>query len=164
MSLATPHPLWTSAGSSSYQVTMATIQARMISRRYRTEQLISKWSPHNDGTCKAPSCRGSGHPENLQHILAECGALAQTRSSLHSFTTKYCQNVPQLKPILNMYCNTSHPLFTQFILDCSVLPEPIRLAQELGQEVICHLFRITHTWCYCLHKARLKLLGRWHKF
>ena len=36
MSLANPHPIWTSAGSSPYEIRKATVQARMLSGRYRT--------------------------------------------------------------------------------------------------------------------------------
>ena len=36
MSLSQPHPIWTSAGSSPYEVRKATVQARMLSGRYRT--------------------------------------------------------------------------------------------------------------------------------
>ena len=36
MSLTTPHPMWTTAGSCSYQISISSIQAIMISGRYRT--------------------------------------------------------------------------------------------------------------------------------
>ena len=164
MSLSSPHLLWSTAGSSPYQVSMATVQAIMISGRYRTELLVSNWAPDNNGSCQAPSCIGAGHLEDLQHILAGCGSLAKTRETLQSFTRNYCQHLPTLQPIIQTYCSTSSPLFCQFLLDCSVLPEPIQAAQIFGPEVMFHLFRVTRTWCYCLHKARLQQLGRWHKF
>ena len=70
MNLTSPHPLWTTAGSSPYQVTMATIQAVMLSRRYRTQQLLRHWSSSSDGSCQAPGCTGTQQPEDLHHILA----------------------------------------------------------------------------------------------
>ena len=44
MSLASPHPLWTSTGSSPYEVAKAIQQARFLSGRYRTESLCKHWS------------------------------------------------------------------------------------------------------------------------
>ena len=43
MSLASPHPLWLTAGSP-FEVSKAVIIARMLSGRYRTDKLMSKWS------------------------------------------------------------------------------------------------------------------------
>ena len=41
MSLSTPHPIWTSAGSSPYEIQKATVQARKLSRRYcHSTQLV----------------------------------------------------------------------------------------------------------------------------
>ena len=39
MSLVSPHPIFLSAGSSSYEVTKAGVQALFLSGRYRTEKL-----------------------------------------------------------------------------------------------------------------------------
>ena len=38
-SIAISHPVWTTAGSSAFEVNKATILARMISGRYRTDSL-----------------------------------------------------------------------------------------------------------------------------
>jgi hypothetical protein len=43
MSLTKPHPIWTTAGSSPAKVAMASVQAKMISGRFRTELLCSHW-------------------------------------------------------------------------------------------------------------------------
>ena len=164
MSLTCPHPVWTTAGSNPYQVVMSTIQASMMTGRYRTEALRSHWSPGNSGYCQAPSCRELYCHEDLQHILAVCGSLEPTRIRLADFTTKYCQNYPEIQLITQEYCNPTHANFCQFLVDCSALPTIILAQQRLGPSVHHHLFRITRTWCYCLHKARLQILGRWIKF
>ena len=44
MSLSVPHPIWTSAISSNYEVRKATVQARMLGGRYRTCWLRMHWS------------------------------------------------------------------------------------------------------------------------
>ena len=164
MSLTSPHAIWTTAGSSPYQVSMATIQALMISGRYRTEALCSHWIQDNDGSCQTSTCRGTSQPEDLRHILAKCPSLDQVRKNLLNFSRNYCRNLLPLLPIVQTYCNPAHPSFCQFLVDCSVLPEPIRAVQVHGPDVMFHLFRVTRTWCYCLHRARLRLLGRWNKY
>ena len=99
MSLTSPHPIWTSAGSSPYHVTMSTVQADMISGRYRTELLCKHWSSNKNGFCQLPSCQGLQIPEDLDHILAGCGSLQPTRLNLLDFTYKYCQGLPELHHI-----------------------------------------------------------------
>ena len=51
MSLTKVHPIWFTAGSSPSKVAMATIQARMVSGRYRTEYLCRHWSNNIHGYC-----------------------------------------------------------------------------------------------------------------
>ena len=164
MSLTKPHPIWTTAGPSSYQVTMSTVQARMVSGRYRTELLCSHWSTNKMGFCQAPSCKHLQIPETLEHILARCGSLDPTRKKLLNFTQKLSESMPALKHITNILWTPSHPAFCQLLVDCSVMHSVISANQQLGPSVHQHLFRISRTWCYCLHKARLQLLGRWKHF
>ena len=141
---------------------MATIQARMISGRFRTAALCSHWSSNSNGNCQlSDSC--SNTSEDILHILAHCVALQPTRQKLYSYTSNYCMNVsPVTKNIVEQFCTQSSQTFCQFLLDCSVLPVVIRAVQEEGNEVLCRLFTLTRTWVYTLHKERLKKLGRWN--
>ena len=163
LSLVRPHPIWLTAGSSPYQVNMATIQAKMLSGRYRTETTTSYWSKNPNGYCLLPSCIGRNTQEDLIHMLTCCGSLDQARSSLMAFTTTRTQatSSPILKTIVDQYCLPSHPQFSQFLIDCSCLSPVIAATQLYGQDVLQHLFKITRTWCYVLHRERLKILGRW---
>ena len=162
MSLSSPHPLWTTAGSSPAQVAMATVQAQMLSGRYRSESLCRHWSSKNkNGFCLLPSCKGL--VEDLPHILSSCSGLASIREKLVRFTLDYCSNsAPVLNDIVTSLCKPQNPNFIQFLLDCSCLPEVILAAQEYGDGVLAHLFRISRTWVYSLHRTRLKKLGRWN--
>ena len=77
---------------------------------------------------------------------------------------EYCDNLELavIKDITTSFLNATVTEFCQFLLDCSVL-EPVIDAKELyGDEVITHLFNITRTWVYTLHKERMKRLGRWN--
>ena len=162
MSLTTPHPLWSTAGSSPAKVAMATIQAQMISGRYRTELLCSHWSKNKSGFCLlSASC--SSTVEDLPHLLSSCTALKPTREKLLRFTHNYCKELPYIKEIIINFCNPASSVFSQFLLDCSSFPSVIIAAQQHGDEVHHHLFHITRTWVYTLHKVRMKKLGRWNK-
>ena len=164
MSLTAPHPIWTTAGSSPYQVTMSTIQGVMVSGRYRTEKLCSHFSKDKTGFCQTPHCKGLDYFEDLEHILADCPALEDTRTRLRSFTANYCQSLPEVQPLIDVLSSPSNPSYCQFLVDCSVLPEVIAATQTCGPQLLVHLFRITRTWCYCLHRTRLRILGRWRRF
>ena len=161
MSLSSTHPLFLSAGSSPYEVVKAGIQAQLLSGRYRTESLCKHWSKNPNGNCLGPSCAGKDIIEDEEHVLLYCQSLAATRMNLVNFTIGYTSSFPLLTDILLTFTNPNHPKFFQFLLDCSVIPQVISLTQEHGTDILCHLFKVTRTWCYSLHHDRLKMLGRW---
>ena len=163
MSLGKPHPIWLTCGSNPFEVNKAVIQARMLSGRYRTERLARYWTKNKQGLCLLPACQSIGKQETLQHILADCDSLMLTRQKLLSFTQNYIQRLPyHICVLVERYCSPHHYLFPQFIVDCSTLPAVIAAVQENGDGVLYHLFRVTRTWCYALHKERLRQLGRWN--
>ena len=161
MSLTSPHPVWTTCGSSPSKIAMASIQARMISGRYRSESLCKHWSKNKDGFCQlSPSCANT--VEDIPHILTSCSGLSTIRDKLIKFTLNYASTVPAIQNLILSLCIPSNPRLVQFLLDCSCLPEVVRATQMYGQEVLGHLFTITRTWVYTLHKSRMKILGRWN--
>ena len=137
----------------------------MLSGRYRTERLARHWSKNPHGVCLLPSCQASKVHETLSHILQDCPSLQHIRTKLRNFTLYYINQLNQdIQEIFNLYCTTLNPSFPQFLVDCSSLPEVIQVVQKNGDGPLYHLFRVTRTWCYSLHKERLKLLGRWNIF
>ena len=162
MSHSSFHPIWRTAGSSPTKVVMATVQARFLSGRYRTEALCSHWSKNTEGKCKlSPDCNLR---EDTTHIFKTCLALDATRKKLNSFTKSYIVSNPVIASIVRKYCTTRCRLFTQFLLDYSVLPEVIAAVQTHGELILVHLFNISRQWVYSLHRDRLKKLGRWRTF
>ena len=166
MSLTTAHHILTTAGSSTYRVNMSTIQCLMISGRYRTEALCSHWSKSGSKFCTAPSCKGLNIVEDLDHILAFCGNLESTRQKLTEFTSNYIKKLghPIVTEIVIKYCVSTNSLFCQFLVDCTSIPEVISATQIYGPDVQKSLLHITRVWCYCIHRDRLRTLGRWKKF
>ena len=108
-SLSRPHFIWTTAGSSPYQVAKAIIQAKMLSGRYRTERLSRFWSKNKEGFCLLPSCHGNMVHEDLEHILIYIVALYRSAemaswTSLPSFPT----TSPPLSPRLFRSSSTQY--------------------------------------------------------
>ena len=161
MSLTITHPVWTTATSSPAKVAMATVQAIMISGRYRTESLCSKWKPQSSGYCLlSPACSSS--VEDLEHILCNCIALNPTRDKLISFSLNYCAKSPNhIAALITKFLLVPNPEFCQFLLDCSTMPEVIKSCDVFGRDILIELFNVTRTWVYTLHKERLRKLGRW---
>ena len=164
MSLTVSHPLWSTCGSSPTKISMATVQAHMVSSRYKCESLCKHWSKKNtEGFCLlSPSC--ANIVEDVPHILSSCSGLSEQRRKLASFTSRYAASVPVIMDLILTLCLPSNPSFVQFLLDCSCLPEVIHATQQHGKEVLEHLFLITRLWVYTLHRERMKLLGRWNYF
>ena len=53
---------------------------------------------------------------------------------------------------------SSSAYLIQFILDPSVLPQ-VRLAVQVsGFDILNRTFSLARTWCYAMHRERLKLL------
>ena len=161
LSLTKPHPLWTTTGSSPVRVAMAIVQAQMLSSRFRTEQLCSHWSKNKAGVfLLSEAC--SLEIEDNNCILSTCSALKETREKLMKFSLKYYRKSPQFEELILSLCNPDLPIFCQYLLDCSRLSTVIAAYNLHGNIVHEHLFEISRTWVYTLHKARLKKLGRWN--
>ena len=155
MSLNHIHPLFWTAGNSPRQVAMATIQASMISGRYRCGTLTRHWNSDKDeGFCSlSPQC--TGYLEDIDHILVSCIILDPIREKLFAFTEDYSSNLPMyLQELIMQKFSRLNPNFSQFLLDCSIDCDVIVLAQKYGDDILRHIFLITRTWIYSLHRHR----------
>ena len=158
-SLLRPHPLLYTAGNP-YEVNKMIVQLRLLSGRARLGTLLCHFSPGNDGTCELCNLE----VEDLSHFLFPRCPLLQERAQLliQYMETIFKDSQACLKILNEMIvgCAEDNDLWVQFVLDCSVLPAVIQAVQA-DQAVLPLLFKATRTWCYSLHRTRLKLLGRW---
>ena len=158
MSLKTPHPIWSTTGGNPYEVSKAIQQARFLSGRYRSESLVRHWSKNKDGFCNSTTC--TNKVETIEHILIECGAYSDCKRYLYSLWLSTANPVVRKLVLEALTSETCYLL--QFILDCSVLPSVIVATQRHGFSVLKELFHFTRTWCFTVHRQRMKLLGRWN--
>ena len=165
MSLSKAHTIWATSKNSPYETNKAIIQARLLSGRYRTESLCRHWSDNTAGVCLLHSCFKNQMMEDVSHILVICASLASVRDRLFTFFSNYGVSHPHLmQAITGFLSSTSTSYKTQFLVDCSVLPEIILLQQHYGKIVLNELFYITRTWCFTIHRERLRMLNRWKKY
>ena len=160
MSLSTPHPLITSCGSNPYEINKAVIQLKLLSGRYRTDKLLAHFHKSNSPTCQL-SCNTPDALGDVQHLLVHCSALSSRRDVLFEYWDVLASTNPVCTTLVNSIKQGPEENFMQFLLDCTALPVVAQLAGEFGPEVLSTLFKMTHTYCYSIHRERLKLLNRW---
>ena len=162
MSLDSPHKLWTTAGAKPYEVSKAKIQLMFLGSLYRCGQLTRHWSTTNpSGLCSFPSCTQYNIVESPEHVLLCCQAYDPTRQKLLSLC-QGLQNQVSLSIINNTLATYSNDIIMQLILDCSAVPEVISSAQCYGDYVYNDIFYIGRTWCYSIHRERMKRLRLWN--
>ena len=153
------HPIFTTCGSSPWEVEKATTQARLLSGRYRVEALSGHWTPWNKaGLCSLPGCWNTEHSHRgtIESMLLSCPSLSPTRDDLVHLTWSYMTRFPQLSTVIRS-CLTLDPV--QFWLDCSTMAPVISAVQLHGEGVLQPLYRLSRNYCHVLHKARLSLLS-----
>ena len=159
MSLSTPHPIWSSANSP-FEVCKAVISARMLSGRYRTDKLMSKWSTNNpSGLCRLPGCEGE--VGDLQHILLECSALSEARAKAINHWSAFLVPRPWLLPVVAHHTLGAPNEHLQFLLDPSVLPFVIE-SNKLNSDIVPCCFYLARTWNFGIHLTRDRIRKLWN--
>ena len=133
---------------------------RLLSGRYRSDKLLSHFSSSNSPKCQL-ECDEPDAVGDLHHFLLKCSALSARRSVLFDYWDVIVSNNPTCIDIIRSIKVGSDEQLLQFLLDCSTVPEVISLAQIHGDGVYASLFKMTRTFCYSLHRERLKRLNRW---
>ena len=131
MSLKNPHPIWSTTEGNPYEVSKAIQQARFLSGRYRSENLVRHWSKNKDGFCNSVTC--TNQVETVEHILIHCRAYTDCKRKLYSLWLS-ATNPVVLGLVLEAF-TSERCYFLQFILDCSVLPSVIAATQKHGFSV-----------------------------
>ena len=161
-SLSSPHRILTSAGQKSYEVAKARIQLLFLANKYPCNKNTRHWSPQNpQGYCPFQPCTDNQIVESQEHILLHCPVYNPIKQHL------YLQCLSVSSPashqvIMAILLSQSHKNIMQFLLDCSVLPDVIRMAQIYGEDLYKDLYYISRTWCFSHHRLRMKKLGKWN--
>ena len=160
LSLHQPSLLWLSAGSNSFECAKSLVVAKMASGRYRSDYLCRHWTPSNrSGFCLANTCQGV--VGDLVHMLITCPALQSTRSRLVQFWRDKTLPYQALSKIISEVLASPPHDQTQFILDPCLLPAILALCIQHGKELFDHVYYLTRTFAYYMHRAKMISLGRW---
>ena len=161
-SLTTPHRLWLSAGNNQYEVSKARIQLLFLSSQYPCGSRTKHWSPENrNGYCTFPQCMEKEIVENPEHLLLHCPSYEKARLNLISMCLKL-KNPVSFSIVTKSLLTASPKSHLQLLLDCSSLPEVISAAQLFGETIYNDLFYVARSWCFTIHRERMKRLGRWN--
>ena len=98
--------------------------------------------------------------ETIEHILITCVAYQETKGNLFRLWLSTAN--PIVYELVLGALSSDRQYLLQFLLDCSTIPSVIKAAQIHGFEVYNELFYLTRTWCFSIHRQRMKGLGRWN--
>ena len=162
LSLKTTHRLWTAAGPKSYEVAKARIQLLFLSSQYPCAKFVRHWTPDNPkGLCSFLTCKQSQVVESPEHVLLNCPAYTSTRDNMISLCLKTKQ--PKIHSLVtSLLLSNAQQSLMQFLLDPSSFPEVIKCAQNFGEHIYNDVFYLGRTWCFALHRERMKRIGRWN--
>ena len=122
--------------------------------------MLKHFSPASDGVCELCHLE----VEDLRHfLLPKCPILQDHSKILLDYMKNILEKSVHCSTILDTIIDESKDnpsTWVQFVLDFSVLPQVISAAQD-DPSVLPLLFKVTRTYCYSLHRTRLKILGRW---
>ena len=100
--------------------------------------------------------------EDLAHILLpRCPQLQDRKDILIQYALDRLEKLPTAAALFErLLFSQDTEKFVQFVLDPSAVQEVIS-AVQLQPDILSPIFRVTTTWCYAMHRTRLKLLGKW---
>ena len=161
LSLTTPHKLWSTASSNMHEVTKAKVQLLFLSSQYPCGKRVRHWSPDNpEGFCSFTPCRQAGIVESPEHLLLQCPAYTNTRKRLIHLALQTKQTDTHRLFVKSLLSNTRDLM--QLLLDPSCIPEVISHAQYHGDNIFSDLFYLGRSWCFSIHRERMKMLGKWN--
>ena len=150
-----PHPIWTSCCGSQSAVKAATVQARILSGRYRDDLFVSRYS-QGDGSCSFCSF----YPGDYVHLLSgTCPSLAPALKLSLQNSIRILSDWPLLlSPVLSSLSKSPEE-WAQFVVHPTVNSEVIRVSQELGEEATYPLYKFCRAYIWCMHRTRSILLS-----
>ena len=131
------------------------MQARLLSGRYRTDYLLSKWTS-GSGACSLPGCLAD-RGDTLHLFSGQCTALRGFLSQTLSHALNALSPFPPLHEAAKNALNSDQEYWVKFILDPSTDPLVIQYAQEEGTKATWPIFKFSRSFIWCMHKQRKRL-------
>ena len=150
-----PHLIWEFSKSHPFESSKAIIIARLMSGRYRTDQLRRHWTQNKEGFCLAPTCdRVVG---DVPHMFVTCPAIETIKGRIMSFWQKKTLLCPALASFLAKVERFPPEAFIQFLLNPTIFPEVVSLCQLYGLGVLGHICHLTRTYAFHVDRFNRQL-------
>ena len=157
MSLSSPHPMFTTCSSNTFEANKSNCQAALLSGRYKTDLLSRHWVKENpNGFCVL--CPGLNIQDTLEHFLVLCSSLMSTRVTILNFWHSFSIEDDQLCEILGSKLRSPTHTLLQFLIDPSTDSDIIRGVQQKTIKIE-EIYKLTRSWCYAIHRKKLQLTG-----
>ena len=157
--LQQPHPLWTTAGSNSFECHKSIVLAKMISGRFRTEYLSRHWTSNKEGYCQLETC--SEEVGNLEHLLISCPGLEQVRSRMREMILSRTRLLFPLKVFIARIFESPPAIQMQFLLEPLAFNLISHFCELYGQTVLVLVYYCVRTYVYYVFRQKQILLGLW---
>ena len=146
-----PRRIWTTCGSNPFEVNNEEVtQARMLSGRYYSDQLLRHWSRNSEGIFLLAGCSGLAMGY-LEHILLYCPALHSTWVKMVRLCQDVAENYHLLWQIILSTLFFNDNLRTSAVstrIFHHAMPQVIVLHQTHGFGPLHQLFYVSKNWCY----------------
>ena len=111
---------------------------------------------YRDNPSLDPSCRlCPASQETIEHILAVCPALADTRQRLYP---ELMNTVLHVQPSCGILATSTPAILTQFVLDCTSTNLTQAFCVPSHNPLVQNIFTISRDWCYAMSNTRSRLL------
>ena len=122
------HPIFSLAGDNCFEVHKATVVARMISGRYRTDYLARHWNSRDTGACKV--CN-RGETGDLLHLVTRCAQLRSIKNKMNTLATDKSSALLPLRQLLYRLMHQSNDgHLLHFLLEPSVVADMVALRPQ----------------------------------
>ena len=97
----------------------------------------------------------------MEHLFLSggCPALVEARLEMLSFFQAFMVSRPYLLPAMKACWGVSDSLTMQLLLDCSVIPQIIKLSQDTSEPILKDVFYLTRTFVFKIYVTRKRLLS-----
>ena len=158
-SLTYPHSIWRAASHSSFENRKASLLARMMSGRFRSEYLTRHWSANKQGFCQLETCTETRG--DLEHLLVHCPGLATIRERLWKMFYERSVMFPAFLEFILKLEKSPPEYFMQFLLDPEAFPEVVEMWELFGPQFMEHVYYLTRTYTYYVYREKQIILGVW---
>ena len=153
-SLTRAHYIWTTTSGFPFETAKASVLARMISGRFRSEMFCRRFSNNSHGYCLSPYCHNVAG--TMEHILVTCPSLNVLREYLYTMCLERTVMFPALHQTVKDVLNSSEETKVQFFLEPLSFHDVREAALSCGPQFVQTTCYITRTFVFWMNREYRK--------